>query len=149
MSPRQEDDDRDAMSAAFTRLSPVESDAVGGLDDYAWDEAVTLPARSRPEMMQFSVRVERELVEGLQGIAEHQGATFSDVVRFALRTFVTRGGAPRGISNVFITNGPTRGPLNFAVQGQGTELGASRRMPGPNVRVRVGGAEEAVTAARV
>jgi hypothetical protein len=148
MSPEQEDA-MDATGAALTRLSPAERDAIGGLDDFAWDEAITLPARSRPEMAQFSVRVERDLVEGLQAIAEHQGATFSDVVRYALRSFVTSGAAPRGISNVFITSGPTRGPLYLDVQGQRTELGASRRMVGPNERVRVVVAEEAVTAARV
>ena len=148
MSPKQEGD-MEGTGAAFTRLSAAERDAIGSLDDFAWDEALALPARTRPEMVQFSVRVERDLFEGLQAIADHQAATFSDVVRYALRTFVTPGAAPRGISNVFVTSGPTRGPLYLDIQGQRTELAASRRMVGPNERVRVVVAEEAVTAARV
>jgi hypothetical protein len=105
-------------------------------------------------MLQFSVRVERDLFEGLQAMAEGQQATFSDVVRFALRNFVSRGGAVRGISNVYITTGPTRGPMSVEVPGQRAELAASRRIVSPDERVRrlVTGSDlsdDAVTAARV
>ena len=54
-------------------------------------------------------------------------ATFSDIVRFALRNFVEKGGATSGLSNVVVTFG--RVPMLIQVRGQHAEVPAHRRTP--------------------
>lgn len=127
----------------FPKLSARERAAVGTPGDYAWDEAVKEPARIRPETVQFSVRVDRDLFEGLQDVATRQDATFSDVVRFAIRNFVRNGGRS-GLSNVVVTYGG--GSLLVQLPGQRAEVPANRRFVGPDERIPSAGAQP-VTAA--
>lgn len=130
---------------AFRRLSPRERAVVGSPRDYDWDHATTLPARTRPESMQFSIRVERDLYGGLQEIARREEATFSDIVRFALRNFVEKGGASSGLSNVVVTFG--RVPMLIQVRGQQAEVPANRRTPLIDERIPADPMEAPVTTA--
>jgi hypothetical protein len=110
-----------------------------------WDEAVKEPARARPESVQFSVRVERDLLEGLQEIARRQEMSFSDSVRLALRSYLRNGGS-LGLSNVVVTYGAR---LFLQVPGQRAEVPANRRFVGLDERVPTQEPPEAVTSATV
>jgi hypothetical protein len=130
---------------SFERLSPREHAVIGSREDYEWDDPTTLPARERPDTTQFSIRVERDLYEGLQEIARRQGVTFSDAVRFALRNFVRKGGVTTGLSNFVVTFG--RVPLLLQVPGQRAEVPANRRIAREDERVPTPVEEPPVTAA--
>jgi hypothetical protein len=130
---------------AFGRLSGRERAVVGSPRDYDWDHATTLPARTRPESVQFSIRVERDLLEGLQEIARREETTFSDIVRFALRNFVEKGGATSGLSNVVVTFG--RVPMLIQVRGQQAEVPANRRTPLVDERIPPDPMETPITTA--
>lgn len=129
----------------FGRLSRRERAVVGSPRDYDWDHVMSLPARARPESVQFSLRVERDLLEGLQGIARRQDTTFSDIVRSALRSFVEKGGATTGLSNVVVTFG--RVPMLIQVRGQQAEVPANRRMALVDERIPHNPMETPVTTA--
>jgi ribbon-helix-helix CopG family protein len=131
--------------AAFEQLSPRERAAIGSRQDYEWDDPTTLPARDRPESMQFSIRVDRELYEGLQEIARRQDVNFSDAVRFALRNFVRKGGVTSGLSNVVVTFG--RVPLLLQIPGQRAGVPSNRRTALADERIPTLIDEPPVTAA--
>lgn len=135
-----------APEARFPQLSERERSAVGSADEYAWDEAVKAPTRARPESVQFSVRVERDLLEGLQEIARRQEMSFSDSVRLALRSYLRNGGS-LGLSNVVVTYGAAS--LLVQVPGQRAEVPANRRFVGLDERVPTQDPPEAVTSATV
>lgn len=130
---------------SFGRLSARERAVVGSPGDYDWDKSVKLPARAVPDAAQFSLRVERELYLGLQELARREDATFSDVVRHALRSFVRSGGVT-GLSNVVVTFGNT--PLLLQVQGQRAEVPTNRRIVRPDEKIpNLPGIEPPITTA--
>jgi hypothetical protein len=90
--------------AEFPDMSAGDRTIVGSPSDYDWDNGVTLPARARPEMVQFSLRLERDLYERFQALAERDEVSFSDVVRSALRSFVRSGGGT-GVANFVVSYG--------------------------------------------
>jgi hypothetical protein len=120
---------------AFDHLSPRERAVVGDSDDYAWDAAVSLPARERPAVTQFSLRVDRVLHDGLQALAKERGVTLSDVAREALERFVRAGGRP-AITNVQVSF-PRDAGLLVQVAGSRAELSSSRRAASPDEHVGV------------
>jgi hypothetical protein len=122
-----------AVKQAFDNLSDEERRVVGAPDDYAWDKATVYPARSRPETVQFSLRAEQSLVEGLQAIAAQRDETFSEVVREALYRFVQNGGRP-ALANVLVSFPPDAGLL-LQVEGRRAETSRSRRDASPDEHV--------------
>lgn len=116
-------------------LSPRERAVVGDSDAYDWDGAISLPARERPAVTQFSLRVERGLFDDLQSLARERGVTLSDVAREALERFVRAGGRP-AITNVQVSF-PKDSGLLVQVVGTRAELSPSRRSASPDERVPV------------
>ena len=119
----------------FEHLSSRERAVVGSPDDYDWDAAVSLPARERPAVTQFSLRVEQALFDGLQAIAKERGVTLSDVAREALERFVRAGGR-QAVSNVQVSFRRDTGLL-VQVAGSRAELSTSRRAASPDERLTV------------
>lgn len=117
----------------FEHLSPRERAAVGGPDDYDWDAAGVLPARERPAVTQFSLRVDRVLYDDLQTLAKERGVTLSDVAREALERFARAGGRP-AITNVQVSF-PRDAGLLVQVAGSRAELSSNRRAASPDERV--------------
>jgi hypothetical protein len=114
-------------------LSPRERTVVGDADAYDWDAATRLPARERPAVTQFSLRVDKALFEDLQTLARERGVTLSDVAREALERFVRAGGRP-AITNVQVSF-PSDSGLLVQVAGTRAELSPSRRAASPDERV--------------
>ena len=69
---------------SFDHLSADERAVVGAADDYDWAGATTVAGRSRPNVTQFSLRVDRELLGHLQALAPARGVTVTDGARISL-----------------------------------------------------------------
>ncbi|MEO8570854.1 MAG: ribbon-helix-helix protein, CopG family [Chloroflexota bacterium] len=121
---------------SFDQLSGAEREVVGNPADYEWNDAIDLPARSRPESVQFSLRVERETYEGLQAIARERHVTFSDVARDAIARYV-RSGGKLALTNVQISFRKDQGML-VQIAGGRAEMTSSRRLADPNERALLG-----------
>jgi hypothetical protein len=126
----------------FDHLSAAERAVVGDPVDYDWGNAVVLPARARPETVQFSVRVERDAFESLQAISRDRRSSFSDVVREAITRYVRSGGKP-ALTNVQVSFRKDQGML-VQVAGGRAEIPANRRLRDPDERAVLGG-EPALT----
>jgi hypothetical protein len=124
-----------AKKQGFDQLSARERSVVGSPDDYEWAHAITLPERARPEVTQFSLRVDRSLFGELQAIARGRGATFSDVAREALERYAQSGGRP-AVSNIQVSFSRDAGLL-LQVEGGRAELAANRRSVSPDEKVPV------------
>lgn len=117
---------------ALDGLSDRERQVVGAPDDYDWATAVRQTPRSRPESVQFSLRVERSLLNSLQAFAAARNATVSDVARDALARYVRADGRP-AISNVQVSFPRDVGVL-LQVHGGRAELSPNRRDASPDER---------------
>ena len=117
---------------SFDHLSAAERQVVGEPADYAWEDAINLPARARPTTVQFSLRVDRDVFESLQKLSRERQETFSDVVREAIDRYVRAGGRP-ALSNIQVT---FRSDLGMLVQVEGgrAEMSSSRRLVDPDER---------------
>ncbi len=116
----------------FDHLSPAERAVVGEPDDYDWDAAIQLAPRARPEMAQFSLRVERQLLEAIQAMAQLRKTSVSDIARGALEQYLATGGMAT-VSKVQVTFG--RSGVLLQVEGQAAELPSSYRSTLPGERV--------------
>lgn len=119
----------------FPQLSPEEAAVVGSPADYDWDRVTTAPARVRPDMTQFSLRIEREIYDALQGIADREGLRLSDVARAALREFAVVGSASTR-PDIIVSLGNTR--MLVQVKGQSAvsaQFPSNRRSQLPDERV--------------
>jgi len=120
------------INREFAVLSSTERVVVGTSDDYAWEKAIELPARPRTASVQFSIRVDREVVDALQRLSRERSGTFSETVREALERFVKSGGRP-ALSNVQVTFGRDYQML-VQVAGGRAEVPTNRRSRDPNER---------------
>jgi len=129
-----------ARRQSFDALSSDERAVVGDEDDYDWDHALERAPRVRPETVQFSLRVERDLLAQLQRLARQNDKTVSDVAREAMDRYVQAGGRP-GVSNLHVSLGPN---ARFMVQGATArpQFGAS---PGDDERGVIGVPPQPVT----
>lgn len=123
-----EDRNNPHARAGFEGLSEHERDVVGSADDYDWNAATAVPARSRPEMTQFSVRLERDIYDALQAIADREGVRLSDIARAALRDFSS--GATTTRSGPIVSVGRVR--VMVQVKGQTAQFPSSRRLQSPD-----------------
>lgn len=103
----------------FRNLSPREAKVVGNPEDYDWANATELPVRARPTTVQFSLRVERTLLERLQDLAAASSSTVSEVAREALERYAESGGRP-AVSNVLVSFPRDAGMLLHVHGGQAT-----------------------------
>lgn len=124
-----------ARSQEFEHLSPSERAVVGSPEEYNWDDAVRLPARGRPAVTQFSLRIDKALFDELQALAKARGVTLSDVAREGLERYVRAGGRP-AVSNIQVSF-PSDAGLLVQVAGTRAELAANRRTVSPDERVPV------------
>ena len=119
----------------FPHLSAEEQAVVGSPADYDWVRATTSPARIRPEMTQFSLRIEREVYDALQALADHEGLRLSDVARAALREFAVGGSTPTR-PDIIVSMGNTRMLIQVKSQSVVTaQFPANRRFQLPDERV--------------
>jgi hypothetical protein len=118
---------------AFENLSPDERAVVGEPDDYDWAAATTVRASVRPEATQFSLRVDRALLDDLRRIAQTNGKTVSEAARESLEQYVLTGGRP-AVANIQVSFRPDAGLL-LQVEGGRAELTANRRTASIDERV--------------
>jgi hypothetical protein len=103
--PMEEPEMSKVKRQSFEGLSPEERAVVGSPEDYAWNEALDLPARPRlSDSVQFSIRIDRSDMSALQKIAASRETSFSETVRDALRRYVAAGGAP-ALTNIQVSIG--------------------------------------------
>jgi hypothetical protein len=112
-------------------LSPREREVVGEPEDYEWDETVELPARIRSDMTQFSLRVERALLEGLQALAREQATSLSEIARDALDAYLVTGGRPT-ISNIQVSFALDAGVLVQVEGGATAQVSPNQRSGSPD-----------------
>lgn len=124
-----------AKKQSFDHLSSRERAVAGSPDDYDWTHAIDLPELVRPEVTQFSLRVDRALFGQLQAIARGRRSTFSDVARETLERYVQSGGRP-AVTNIQVSFSRDAGLL-LQVEGGRAELAANRRSVSPDERVPV------------
>ena len=110
---------------SFDQLTDAEQQVLGSAEDFDWEATTRLPARTRPEMTQFSIRIERDLYEDVQALAEREGLRFSDVARAALREFVA-GRAMPSVPTVEVSLGFT--PLLVQFHGHVAQFSGNRRV---------------------
>ena len=120
----------------FNHLSPDERAVVGAPDDYDWAGATSAGATARPDVTQFSLRVERALLGDLRRIAQANGMTVSEAARESLELYVQMGGRPAA-ANIQVSFRPDAGLL-VQVEGGRAELTANRRTASVDERVPVG-----------
>lgn len=118
------DRDPKQVDRRFDRLSANERAVVGSPGDYDWDGATTSPARPRPDMTQFSLRLERELYDALQVAADRENLRVSDIARAALRSFLY-GGSTTARPDLVVSSGNIR--MMVQVKGQSAQFPATRR----------------------
>jgi hypothetical protein len=129
----------DPAEHQFPDLSAEEQAIVGSPADYDWDGATTSPARVRPDMTQFSLRIEREVYNALQALADQEGLRLSDVARAALREFAI-GGSNMTRPDIIVSLGNTR--MLVQVKSHtvvSAQFPANRRSQLPDERVPLGG----------
>ena len=114
----------DDEKLGFEKLSSQEKEVVGTADDYAWDEAITLPARRRPQTVQFSLRLDRATYIELRSISRRRGMTFSEVAREGLAAFVATADTP-AVNNLQISFAPGSGVLVQIAGGRAELSGGS------------------------
>jgi hypothetical protein len=108
----------------FSGLSARERKVVGVPDDYEWGDATDHPPRPRTASVQFSLRVERSVLEGLQHLATATATSVSEVARDALERYLESGGRP-AISNIHVSF-PLDAGIVMQVEGGHAELSRNR-----------------------
>ena len=117
----------------FDHLSPEERAVVGAPGDYNWAGASSVGASTRPDVTQFSLRVDRVLLADLRRIAQSNGMTVSEAARESLEQYVLTGGRA-AVANIQISFRRDAGLL-LQVEGGRAELAANRRTASVDERV--------------
>ena len=126
----------EAREQTFDHLSPEERAVVGAPSDYDWAGATSAAGSARPNVTQFSIRVDRALLGQLQAIARARGVTVSEVARESLERYVQAGGQP-AVAHIQVSFKPDAGLL-VQVEGGRAELTANRRTASVDERVPAG-----------